>query len=314
MDAQTERIIGRYTGHEDGPLVIALGGMHGNEPAGVRALEMVFHLLHIEPHHNPTFSFQGRLLGICGNLQAYTRGERFLVRDLNRMWTSGLVREIRQTPKEELHAEYLELREIIDLVLAEIEDYGARRVIVLDLHTTSAEGGIFCIATDDPESLRLAKEMHAPVITGLLNGIIGTTLHFFNNEHLPCPTVAVTFEAGGHDDPLSTRRAIAATIGLLRSVGCVRPEDVETHHDEILINYSKGLPKVARMLTVHPVEPGDGFQMQPDYRNFQAVAKGEVLAHDRSGPITADWDSHILMPLYQPQGSDGFFLVRVEEN
>jgi succinylglutamate desuccinylase len=50
--------------------------------------------------------------------------------------------------------------------------------------------------------------------------------------------------------------------------------------------------------------------MQPDYKNFQAVEKGELLALDKHGEIRADEDGLILMPLYQKQGDDGFFLVR----
>lgn len=314
MDAQPERIIGRHTGVEQGPLVIALGGMHGNEPAGVRALDMVFHMLHVEPHKNPDFQFKGRLVGICGNLQAYARGLRYITKDLNRQFLPEIVNQVRALPKEKLRAEDLELREIIDLVHQEIEDYQPKEVIVLDLHTTSAKGGIFTIATDDPKSIRVAKEMHAPVITGMLQGIHGTTLHYFRDKNLPVPTVAITFEAGHHEDPLSTRRAIAAIISLLRSVGCVLPRDVENRHDKLLTSYSNGLPTLAHMICVHHVKPEDGFRMKGYYENFQPIKKGEVIAYDRNGPIKADWNGHILMPLYQPQGNDGFFLIKILEN
>jgi succinylglutamate desuccinylase len=185
---------------------------------------------------------------------------------------------------------------------------------VLDLHTTSSEGGIFVIATDDPRSLSLARRMHAPVITGMLQGISGTTLHYFNDQHMPLPTSAVTFEGGQHEDLLSVRRCIAATVNLLRSAGMVRPQDVENRHDDLLINYSKDLPHIAHMIHVHRITPQDEFRMEPGFRNFQPVKKGELLAHDHRGPIYADQDCRILMPLYQARGDDGFFLVEVVEN
>ena len=34
------------------------------------------------------------------------------------------------------------------------------------------------------------------------------------------------------------------------------------------------------------------------------------MAHDREGPINAATDSFLLMPRYQDQGQDGFFIVR----
>jgi succinylglutamate desuccinylase len=58
------------------------------------------------------------------------------------------------------------------------------------------------------------------------------------------------------------------------------------------------------------VRPGDGFVMEPGFRNLQAVEAGQVLARDRLGEITAVCDARILMPLYQDQGNDGFFLAR----
>jgi hypothetical protein len=61
---------------------------------------------------------------------------------------------------------------------------------------------------------------------------------------------------------------------------------------------------------VHLIQPGDGFAMRPGYRNFQKVKKGEHLADDHKGPIVSSIDGLVLMPLYQSQGSNGFFLVR----
>ena len=35
----TDRVIGRYEGERPGPLMVCIGGVHGNELAGVVALE-----------------------------------------------------------------------------------------------------------------------------------------------------------------------------------------------------------------------------------------------------------------------------------
>lgn len=60
----------------------------------------------------------------------------------------------------------------------------------------------------------------------------------------------------------------------------------------------------------HVIAPEDGFQMEPGFRNFQPIRRGQVLAKDRSGKIEARETSLILMPLYQTLGDDGFFLGR----
>lgn len=305
-----ERIIGKHTGIERGPLLICLAGMHGNEPAGIRALEYLFEMLEVEPLTNPDFYFRGRIIGLRGNLQALTLQQRFLERDLNRQFTIENVRRVMQLPIEALEAEDLEIRQLLETVEREIAEYEPERLYLLDLHTTTADGGIFAIATDDETSIQIGVELHAPVITGMLNGLEGTTLHYFNTENLGVSTVAITFEAGQHNDPLSVNRNIAAIVNCLRTIGCVKAEHVENRHDQLLQDYARYLPKVAQLIKAHRISPEDGFTMIPGYQNFQKVKKGEVLAYDRKGPIEAEVDARVLMPHYQQQGDDGFFLVK----
>jgi succinylglutamate desuccinylase len=308
--AASAHIIGRFAG-EEGPLFICIGGMHGNEPAGVLALETVLHLLDREPAVNPGFRFKGRFLALIGNTRAYAQRKRFIQKDINRQWTPENIALIRQTPTDQLEAEDLEIKELLHLIEAEIEDCQPQRIIMLDLHTTSAAGGIFAVATDYPESVRIAVELHAPVITGMLRGLKGTTLHFFSKENFDNRhTISVAFEAGQHDDPLSINRSISAVINCMRTIGCVRREDVENRHDELLIEYSRDLPKIAELLTVHSIKEGDAFKMRPGFKNFQPVALNEILAEDKNGVIRSPQDGMVLMPLYQPLGSDGFFLIK----
>ncbi len=305
-----DRIIGRYTGAEKGPLIIAFGAMHGNEPAGVKALEAMITALENEPKHNPDFICQGRLLGLIGNTKAFAKGVRFIEKDLNRQWTLPNVERAKNTPLQDLEPELQEIKELLEIIEQEIETYDPTRIIVLDLHTTTAYGGIFTLPARDPDSERIALELHAPVIKGLLEGISGTSLHYFVQENFKRKISAVTFESGQHQEALSVNRAISAITNCLRTVQCVKEDDVENKHDQILIEYSAKLPKLSKLLYVHPIAPGDNFVMHPGFKNFQAVKKGELLAHDRHGEIKAKSDGLLLMPLYQKQGEDGFFLIQ----
>ena len=151
------------------------------------------------------------------------------------------------------------------------------------------------------------------MVTGLLDGIRGTSLHYFCQDNFAPETVAVCFESGQHQEPLSVKRAIAAQTNCMRSIGCVRAQDVENRHDRLLIEYSTGLPKVAELIRIHSIRPEDEFEMVPGFKNFQAIHVGQLLARDRHGPIYAPQDGLILMPLYQPQGEDGFFLIKKVE-
>ena len=304
------RVIGHYRGTEAGPLVIAIGGLHGNEPAGVLALERLFELLEEEPRINPGFTFRGELLALRGNLAALSSGKRYLDVDLNRIWEPR-----RRDPQQTFGtAEEAELDGLLAAIEHVVDDDPISPVVLLDLHTTTADGGIFTITSDDQASLNLAAELSVPVIKGMFTGLTGTTLHYFRGQHFGHnrPSRGITFEAGQHDDPASADRALAATVALLRAVGCVRAEDVSTEHDTLLRESTHALPRFTELAYVHRIYPGRraDFEMAPGYRNFQPVHRGEQLAKDHNGPIAAPCDGYLLMPLYQEQGEEGFFIVR----
>jgi succinylglutamate desuccinylase len=306
------RVIGRHTGTQPGPLVIVFGALHGNEPAGAEGLRSVFQMLEKEPLLNPSFDFCGKLVGFLGNRRAFERGQRFFKNDLNRLWTLENVQRIRQSPIESLECEDLEIAELDVAIRAEIEASQPAQLVFLDLHTTSAEGGIFSIPTGGAGSLSLAQALRVPAILGLQESIPGTLLRFAAEGGFSdiSDLRSVAFEGGQHEDPLSVSRSISAIVHCLRAVGCVRAEDVDNRHDALLRAHSAGLPKVVRMCYAHDIVPEDQFRMRPGYLNFQPVRKGEHLADEASGPVLSPFDALILMPLYQSKGSDGFFLVQ----
>lgn len=60
-----QRIIGKKIGEINSPTVIAFAGIHGNERAGIHALQHVF-----EKINEKNLSFNGNFYGISGNLNA----------------------------------------------------------------------------------------------------------------------------------------------------------------------------------------------------------------------------------------------------
>src|ERR1700753_3973478 len=75
-------VIGAFIGDADGPTLIAIGSLHGNEPAGALALEDVaFRLEQIKDE------IRVRVYLIVGNMRALEKRVRFIDDDLNRSWT-----------------------------------------------------------------------------------------------------------------------------------------------------------------------------------------------------------------------------------
>lgn len=308
MISESERIIGHYRGAEAGPLVVAIGGIHGNEPAGVRALERLFEMLEEEPRINPGFTFRGELLALRGNVAALREGKRFIDVDMNRIW-----RTLKPGEKNFDRQEDLELYELITAIETALEDLPLSELILLDLHTTTADGGIFAVTGDDNPSLSLAAEMTVPVIKGMLSGLQGTTLHYFRSGHFGTrPVRAISFESGPHNDPESIDLALAATVNLLRALGCVRKEDVSSYHDNLLRESAGTLPLLTELVYVHRIQHdgSDGFKMLPGFQNFQPITKQTLIAHDHQGDIYAPSDGYLLMPLYQSLGDEGFFIIQ----
>ena len=305
-----KRIIGEYQGTEKGPLLVVFGNMHGNEPAGFKAIDLMIKMIEVEPITNPEFNFKGKFLGITGNLKAANKGVRFIDKDLNRCWSSDIIEKINKNPHDKLNAEEKEIKEIIALLKHKIDEYQPDKLYVLDLHTTSSTGGIFTIVPDIKESVEIALKLNAPVILGLLNGVKGTSTEYFSGYFHNVPSVSLTFESGNHDDILSVNRAIAAMTNLMTIIGNFESQHVENRHNMLLKEFSKGLPKLSKLLCKHHITPEDKFVMNPGYENFQKIEKGEILAKDKNGIIKSPYKGRILMPLYQKLGEDGFFIIK----
>ncbi|MBL7827537.1 MAG: succinylglutamate desuccinylase/aspartoacylase family protein [Saprospiraceae bacterium] len=308
------RVIGKFGGTEPGALVVATAALHGNEPAGVRALEAAFDLL----NQTQGLEFKGTFIGLIGNLHAFANSSRFVERDFNRIWTPHHLEMVLGKGEQKLHGEDLELLHLYQVIHETIHSCNPDQILFLDLHTTSAGGGIFCIPTDENGSLHYAKALHAPVILELFNRVEGTLLRFATDGHfsddIPVGQIhGVAYEAGQHDDPLSVSRSLSAILNTLHYAGCVNDSAIKSPDEMILQKSFSELPKVTRLVHAHHIKPGDTFKMRPGYVNFQRVKAGEHLADDIRGQVLAPYSGMILMPLYQPQGSDGFFLVLEEE-
>lgn len=301
---EVDRILGRVDGPRAGPLLLAVGGLHGNEPAGVLGLRRVLSAL-----EGRSGRLRGNFVALGGNRAALRVGRRFLDEDLNRLWTperaEALLAESRSGGRNPMREDE-EQREILETIERIVRP--ARSVHVLDLHTTSGSGGAFTTVADTLPNREFALQLPVPLLLGLEELVEGTFLEYMGEQGY----VTMAFESGQHDDPVSVDRAEAGIWIALVAAGILRTEDVpgfEEHH-ALLARDAGGLPTVLEMRHRHAVEPGDGFRMAPGFQNFQLVAAGDVVAHDHTGPVRATESARILMPLYQEQGNDGFFLVR----
>ena len=295
--------LGRYGKSVASPLVICIGGMHGNEPAGVFATLRVLGELNA---HNPPF--RGSLIALAGNRAALARGCRFVAEDFNRMWLPERVAALRSaTDQSALNPEEAQCRVLSEAIEKALAQHRGP-VVFLDLHTTSADGVPFAIVSDTLINRGLAMSLGAPVILGLEEQLDGTVLNYMNDLGL----AAVGFEGGQNEAPSSVEHNEAALWTILVAAGCLREGAIAraARVRSALQQRSSGIPGILEVRYRHAITPSDQFVMEPGFVNFQPVKRGQLLARDRNGTILARENGRILLPLYQSQGSDGFFLVR----
>jgi len=297
-----ERVLGRVSGKRPGPTLLCIAGLHGNEPAGVSAASTV--LERLAPRARV---MRGDVVALAGNRRALAAGCRFIDRDLNRAWTDERLDRMRREGRLNGTAED---HEQVELLGAIEEVVGAARgpVYVLDLHTTSGGGGPFTTFGDTLPNRAFATHLPVPMILGIEELLEGTLLAFLGGHGL----VAVVYETGQHTEPAAADRAEAGIWLEIGALGLLP----ERHLPEartaraFLRGDTEALPRLMEMRYRHPIGPEDQFRMNPGWENFRPVEPGQPLARDVRGEIVANQGGRMLMPLYQAQGEDGFFLIR----
>lgn len=296
------RIISERAGSDKKILMIVIGSLHGNELSGIKAIKKIFNFL--DEAEIPVY---GKIIGIAGNIQAIQAKKRFLNYDLNRCWTQDFIDEILNKPAEECKEEDIELKELYHLISGLLSE-GYQQTFIVDLHATSADNGNFIVHAGMPAYDSLIKTLRLPIVMNLDDYIEGTLLRFFKRPNV----TSFAFEGGqiGAD-----KTAEVHTYGiwqLIHHSGLIDEQhDLSKllRYEELIGSMKQHQPEILRVLYRHEVKTKDYFHMKPGFDSFQMVEKGELLAQDKNGEITAPVDGRIFMPLYQAAGDDGFFIV-----
>lgn len=302
------RWIDHLTNHPTDPTLILIGGLHGNEPTGIAAIQKVFSKLRTH-----SAQLAGNLFGLRGNLTALHVERRYLDRDLNRAWHPERVAALQ---KEDLTTiRQVEDRELVELLhcLETVRTETSPDLVLLDLHTSSAKSVPFIVESPNPENTRMNRALSAPVVIDRQGYFRGALLTYMGNYGYP----SLAFEAGQHVTPESVDLHEAAIWMALSTLNLIAEEEMPVSLIEMrkrLNDACAGFPGTLELFHRHAIRPEDNFIMRPGFKNFQAVERGQVLAYDRWGEIRCPDDARIFLPLYQREGEDGFFLVReVEE-
>ena len=289
----TDRVLGTVEAPAGGgTTLVGIGGIHGNEPAGIRALETVL----AELGRPGGGLSRGRFVALAGNRPALDAGVRYVDRDLNRIWRAGDGRD---------DVEGAERGELLAL-LDRYRRASAGPPHLVDLHTTSGSAPPFVVVAEGGRSRDFARALPAPLVLALSSQIPGTLVEYVAREGW----TGIGFESGSHRGVDSVEFAVAALWIVLDAAGLLERGDTRSAEArDRLQAASRGLPGAIEVFHHHPVAGNGEFRMRPGYRSFQRVDAGEVLATEGGALVRSPSGGRLLMPLYQPAGREGFFLA-----
>jgi len=294
-----DRVLGNIKGTKGSPTVVVLGGIHGNEKAGIYALNKV-----IQNIDKDNIIFNGNFYAISGNLNALQNNIRFEKEDLNRIWTNDHLAYINNS-KNGFNADVNEQIELYE-VIKDILDKENGPFYFIDLHTTSSKTSPFITISDSINNRKFTSNFSVPIVLGIEEYLDGPLLTYLNEfGH-----IALGFEGGQHDEAVAVINCEAFVWLSLVASGCIDKEQVNdyNHYKNVLSGngYSKEFYEIDYRYLISDQEK---FIMKKGFKNFDRINKDELLAKSDGIKITACMDGQIFMPLYQNQGNDGFFII-----
>lgn len=302
-----DRELGRYGYAHTGHTLVVIGGVHGNEPAGLIAGQRVLDQLS-QPESG---EIRGRLIVLAGNLEALNDEDpdtRYIDHDLNRLCLDAHFDEPTSTSAEHLQMQELfaSLKSIQESCRAE-----GQQMIVLDLHTTSSASRPVVVFEDSLKARAHAMRMPCPKYLGIEEEIDGLVIDAVTNR-LGC--ISYLIEGGQHDDPLSIDVHEAAIWIALDSAGIFGIGQAPGDPADVIRSAAQHREGEVYDVRHREQITHESFAICDGIENGTHVAADRtVLAHQDGKEVRSPIHGLVFLPNMQTHkriGDDGFFIVR----
>lgn len=255
MIMKYENII-EIKGKVPGPTSIIMGGVHGNEIAGVKTVENLIENLTIE---------SGKVYLAFGNPHAIKQNIRMTEKNLNRMFKPIEELSVGETNSYEYKRAEL-LKTFLDQSSA-----------LLDLHNSSnPESQPFIICESNSKAITEYFPIQK-IVSGFDDIEPGGTDYYMNKTG----KIGICVECGFHGDPISNEIALKAAYIFLTVRGHIKGEYTKNEHDYYRL-YGLHVTKTSR------------FKVVKKFPDFTNIDKGELIAYDGDEEIRSPDKSIIL--------------------
>lgn len=258
-------------GSHNGPCVVIMGAVHGNERLGEAVIAKLRHQITPE-------KLYGDLILILGNPMAYGAHQRYMDCDLNRLFGDNF-NGLKKKPQSELNVE--EKRAIEIAPFLETADY------LLDIHSTIKPSVPFVYCENTEKHLKIASLFGTQYVVSPSPGCRPAELTACADNYVDAHGgIGVTYEAGWHRGAAIFPEALVNTYAFLEHVGAMQPH----------------LPQKARKKTTqlivydYIIAETNYFKFSKDYENFDVVEKGEVIGVNNEKHFVAKEKSLMVFP------------------
>ena len=293
-----ERVIGNYHSNNDKTIVF-VAGIHGNEKSGIIALKKVFKEI-----KETSIEINGTVIGLIGNLNALKKNTRYIDNDMNRIWNQKMI-NMQLPQKNSEHAELLILNGLIEKIILLKKK---NNISIIDLHNTSSANGVFTIVNNKKEA-KLTSHLKIPIINNLFSKVKGSLARYYNKKNV----TSLVFEGGAIGDPASINNHESGIWKILEKKNFIKgnliPKKV-LKNIKTMQNFATNINGNYFVKYIHKIKKLDNFLMNPNMQNFEKIEKNQIIGHDKNGPVQSPANGYLLMPLYQEQGNEGFYIVQ----
>lgn len=260
----------RLSSKKPGPTLIVSMLTHGNEPAGLAPLWYF--------RSNPSLMREltgGTVLFIANDLEAACRSFECKSAD-ERMDFRYLDLNMNRLPENALDLSDSPLYEIqrFQQIYSHMQEADA----AIDIHSTSQDSEPMIVQIGDQGGQLMPGLKMCKVITNVVQvqkGIPVCAFHGGKDRHIPI----IEIEAGGHEKANSYQCAIESTLTVLANAGMLpRPESTEVREYEI---YN---------LLGTIFFPSLDYKFVKEFKNFERINKGQILAQGNAEPIISPID------------------------
>lgn len=273
-----------FESKHEGPSILCLGAIHGNEPCGAEA---IFKLINELRHKSLTIE-KGKItfIPIC-NPEAYKSKKRYIDINLNRLF--GFENAPVSYEKNLAH---------------EISQYIPQYDYILDLHSNHAQGDAFIFLDTYNQ-----KEINFAYSLGIKTIVTGWPEMYQNKDYTTSGyahaygKVSLTVECGQHGDPRSPIVGYKTLRNALNYLGIIKNGVNKECQNHQIIKAEKIFYKEKEGL------------LSKDWGHMNYIKKGEIIAeYSDSDIVQTPQDIYILLPFKDAQIGDEWFYFGVTTN